>query len=429
MPTIEQLSQYLQSAAGEESLSQLYGRRPQGLAAQKARYAALLKRFVSDYPSHPEAEFFSSPGRTEVGGNHTDHNAGRVLAAAVDLDVIAAVAPNPDGVIRIHSEGYSPDSINVNELAIVESEKNTSRSLIRGVCARLQQLGFAIGGFDAVVTSSVPRGSGLSSSAAYEVLVAAILNHFYNEDKISLAQLAQIGQFAENKYFGKPSGLMDQTTSAVGGFVTIDFKDFANPIIRKVNYDFATSGYTLVIVDTWGDHANLTDEYAEIAREMKAVSQALGATVLRDLSEDQILQNITYLRTRVSDRAILRALHFYRDDRRVVDEVAALEGNDFPRFLRLVNESGRSSWMLLQNSYPARSVQQQGISITQAVTEAFLGRRGAWRVHGGGFAGTIQVFVPEEMLATYVRQMETICGAGACHQVMVRNVGVTHFGA
>jgi galactokinase len=382
-----------------------------------------LKGFEIAFPQHMDVDIFSSPGRSEVGGNHTDHNAGRILAAAVDLDIIAVAAPNNSDLIAVHSEGYSPSIVNLRETNAVEEEKYTATSLVRGVCARFQQLGLSVGGFDAIATSKVPKGSGLSSSAAYEVLIATILNHLYNEGKVDPVLIAQISQYAENQYFGKPCGLMDQTTCSVGGFVTIDFKDFNHPVVRKLDYDFATSGYSMVIVDTAGDHADLNDEYQALENEMKSVAQALGGQVLREFSSQKVLDSMAYLRERVSDRAILRAIHFYGDDQRVVDQVRALETDQFERFLQLVIESGESSWQYLQNCYSPKLQHRQGISIALMVSEALLKGRGAWRVHGGGFAGTIQAFVPNDLLQAYLEQIERIFGNGSGHMVLIRPEG------
>lgn len=423
MPNTETISNYLNAEGGRAYLSNLYGTHPSAQASQMQRYLGLLGKFVELFPDRQEVNIYSAPGRTEIGGNHTDHNAGRILAAAVDLDIIAAASPNNEDLIRVHSEGYPPTVINTSELDRVESERYSATSLVRGVCARFHQLGYRIGGFDAVATSTVPKGSGLSSSAAYEVLMATILNHMYNQGALDPVTLALVGQYAENAYFGKPCGLMDQATSAVGGFVTIDFKDFENPVVKKVDFDFATSGYILAIVDTAGDHADLTGEYAAVEKEMKAVAKALGGTVLREFSESQVLENIPGLRKEVSDRAILRAIHFYRDDQRVVDQVAALEVGDFSGFLDLVNESGRSSWMLLQNCYVPGAIQRQGLTIALTISKALLEGRGAWRVHGGGFAGTIQTFVPDELMPEYKSQIEAVFGRGSCHAVCIRPAG------
>jgi galactokinase len=423
MPPLENITEFLDSQAGQSYFARLYGSSSAVQVEQRERYKALLHKFRSAFPEQGQAQVFSAPGRTEVGGNHTDHNAGCVLAAAVDLDAVAVAGINREGLVRVRSQGYPTILLRVDELAPVEAEKNTSAALIRGVLARFQQLGFSTGGFDAAVESRVPKGSGLSSSACYEILMGTILNHLYNAGRVDPVLLAQIGQYAENRYFGKPSGLMDQTASAVGGFVTIDFKDASSPLVKKVDFDFSASGCSLVIVDTKGDHAGLTDEYAAVQQEMRAVAHALGGEVLREFSEADVVENVARLRQQTGDRAVLRALHYYRDNRRVGQMVEALEGNDFGRFLRLVNESGRSSWMLLQNNYTTQAVHQQGIPIALAVSEAILGERGAWRVHGGGFAGTIQAFVPVDLLPVYIRRMEAVMGPGSCYPILVRPVG------
>ncbi len=423
MATSEKLLSYLDSPAGEKYLSQMYGDSKTARDKQKKRFRQLLAQFGGAFPSHSKLRIFSASGRTEVCGNHTDHNGGRVLAAAVNLDNLAVVASNGEGIIRVHSEGYAPSEILVAELDPVEKEKYTSTALIRGVCARLRELGFQVGGFEACISGDVPKGSGLSSSAAYEVLIVTILNHLYNDGKVDPVLAAQIGQYAENQFFGKPCGLMDQTTSAVGGFVTIDFKDFKNPVVKKVNFDFASSGHSVVIVDTGGHHADLNDEYAAVAGEMKAVARHFGGQVLREFSVEKVMGNLAELRKKTGDRSILRALHFYADDQRVVDQVAALERNDFNEFLRLINESGQSSWMLLQNCYTGQDVKEQGVTLSLAVTQRLLQGRGACRVHGGGFAGTIQAFVPNEMVEGYIEKMEKFLGKGSCHQLIIRPLG------
>jgi galactokinase len=312
----------------------------------------------------------------------------------------------------------------LENLQPVEAEKNTSKGLVRGVCARLDQLGYVIGGFDACLTSAVPTGSGLSSSASFEMLVTVILDEFYNGGRIDKVTLAQTGQYAEVQYFGKPSGLMDQMASIMGGFVMIDFAEPENPNIHRVDFDFTTRDYTLVIVETGRGHAEMTEEYAAISREMQAVAQVFNKQVLRDVPEDVILENLVELRNHVSDRALLRAFHFYADNQRVVEQVAALEAGNFNRFLELVNESGRSSWMLLQNCYAAKKPQEQGIPLALSLSEYILkDRGGAWRVHGGGFAGTIQAFVPNTALDEYISRMEAVFSRGACHPLRIRTVG------
>jgi galactokinase len=291
------------------------------------------------------------------------------------------------------------------------------------VCARFNELGYRIGGFDGFATSTVPKAAGLSSSAAYEVLISVIENELYNQGSLNPVLLAQISQYSENNFFGKPCGLMDQTTCSVGGFVTIDFKDFENPIVRKVEFDFAASGFSMVIVDTGGNHADLNEDYTALEHEMKEVARAFGGQVLREFSAEKVLKNLAFLRTKVNDRAVMRALHFYSDDQRVVDQVAALERNDFPEFLRLIIESGNSSWMLCQNCYSHKNIEEQGVTVALAASESILKGKGAWRVHGGGFAGTIQAFVPNNLLATYIREMNAIFGGEVCHSLMIRPMG------
>ncbi len=405
------------------ALQALYGGGPGVLQGQQARYEALLDRFDSQFPGASGTRLFSAPGRTEIGGNHTDHNGGRVLAAAVSLDAIAAAAPTSDGLISVESEGYPRLSVAVDDLAVRESERSTTAALTRGVAARLKSLRCAVGGICACVASDVLKGSGLSSSAAYEVLIGTILNHLYNRGAIDAVQIAMIGQYSENEYFGKPCGLMDQTTSSVGGFVTIDFKDASHPVVRGVRSEFSGSGCVPVIVDTGGSHADLTDDYAAVKREMKDVAQCLGGALLRDVSRERLLAELPRVRSKAGDRAVLRALHFFGDDERVAAQVEALEAGRYEHFLALVRESGRSSWMLLQNCYSTRTLRDQGVPLALALSERLLGDRGAWRVHGGGFAGTILAFVPEDLLQRYLEEMRPVFGARSCHVLRIRSAG------
>ena len=417
------LGEALEGRKAGTVLASLYGVRPGILDRQKSRYRALLERFQAAFPRAEEPRFFSTPGRTEICGNHTDHNGGRVLAAAVDLDAIAVAAPTLDGRITIQSEGYPSQEMHIDDLARRDSELSTAAALTRGVAARMRDTGHAVGGFCACVTSDVLKGSGLSSSAAYEVLVATMLNALYNDGAVSGVECALIAQYAENEYFGKPCGLMDQTTCALGGFVTIDFEYFSRPRVRAVRSDFNGSGYLPVIVDTGGSHADLTPEYAAVKQEMKDVSRYFGGSVLREVSRDRVLSDLPRLRKKVSDRAILRALHFFADDTRVDLQVRALEEGRFEDFLRLVRESGRSSWTHLQNCYAAGADDQQGVPIALALSEILLGKKGAWRVHGGGFAGTILAFVPDEMLAEYLAGMRAVFGPASCHALSIRSAG------
>jgi galactokinase len=403
----------------------LYGKKSGILEQQKHRYIDLVQKYHRVYPGDGEIELFSTPGRTEVGGNHTDHNGGRVLAAALDLDIIAAVAKNDEQIIRVQSEKFPSVEIKTAELEAVQEEQFTSAALVRGVCARLDQLGYKIGGFDAYTTSNVPIGAGLSSSAAFEVLIVTILNHLYNDGVVDDVENAKISQYAENIYFGKPSGLMDQITCALGGLITIDFQDFDQPIVQKVSFDFETQAYSVVIVDTGGDHANLTEDYSAVQSEMRSVARTMGGEVLREFSKDKLIANLPSIRSQVSDRAILRTIHFYDDDQRVVDQVKALERGDFKEFLKLVNKSGDSSWRLAQNIYTCRDVHDQRLGVALALSEIILKDEGAWRVHGGGFAGTIQAFVQDDLVEEYISRMETVFGLGSCHRALIRPFGTT----
>jgi galactokinase len=411
-----------------EALERLYGRRPGAVEQARARFQALAQRHAAAFPDDREAEFFSVPGRTEVGGNHTDHNCGRVLAAAVDLDIAAVAARAAGGNAAIDSEGYERQRIDLDSLQAREAERFQPAALTRGIAARLSELGYRIGGFHASLSSRVLKGSGLSSSAAYEVAIGTILNHLYNDGRIPAVELAKACRYAENVYYGKPCGLMDQTTCAVGGFVSIDFADAANPLVERVELDFAATGLALVIVDTGGHHADLTGEYAAIEREMKETARALGAETLRGGSRERLLEQASALRRGVGDRAWLRALHFYDDDRRAAAEAAALRRGDLREFLRLVVESGESSWMLLQNCYPPGAAREQGIPLALAVSRSILAGEGAWRVHGGGFAGTIQAFVPAGLLPRYLTRLGELFGPDSCHELTVRQSGAVRLG-
>ena len=370
-------------------------------------------------PTH----YFSAPGRTEIGGNHTDHQRGRVLAAAVNLDTVAAVRENGTDVIRILSKGYPMCQVDLKELTPREDEVNTTPALIRGVAARFTQLGCQVRGFDAYCESTVLPGSGLSSSAAYEVLIGTIINHMFFDAKVTQAEVAQIGQYAENVFFGKPCGLMDQTASAVGNLVTIDFFDKDHPVIRPVDFDFASCGHALCIIDSGADHADLTDEYAAIPGEIKAVAAHFGKEVLTQIEEAEFFAAIPALRAKCGDRAVLRAVHFYQENTRVPKQVAALERGDFETFLKLIKESGYSSYMYLQNVIPAGYKQHQDVAVALALCEHYLQGKGAYRVHGGGFAGTVQAFVPFEILESFRAGIDGVLGEGACHVLSIRPQG------
>ena len=383
---------------------------------------ALDAGFHAAFGGTPE-RYFSAPGRTEIGGNHTDHQRGRVLAAAVNLDTVAAVRLNGTGTIRILSKGYPMSVVDLANLEPVESEINSTPALIRGVAARFTQLGCKVEGFDAYCESTVLPGSGLSSSAAYEVLIGTILNHLFFGGKVSQPEIAQIGQYAENVFFGKPCGLMDQTASAVGNLVTIDFFDKDHPDIRPVSFDFSACGHALCIIDSGADHADLTDEYAAVPGEIKAIAAHFGKEVLTQIDEKDFYAAIPVLRKSCGDRAVLRAIHFYQENARVPKQVAALENGDFDTFLGLIKESGHSSYMYLQNVIPAGYKQHQDVAVALALCEHFLKGRGAYRVHGGGFAGTVQAFVPFDLLESFRAGMDAVLGEGACHVLSIRPQG------
>ena len=367
--------------------------------------------------------YFSAPGRTEVSGNHTDHQRGRVLAGAVNLDTVAAVRANGSNVIRVQSKGYPLCQVRLDALEPVADEINSTPALIRGVAARFAQLGCKVEGFDAYCESTVLPGSGLSSSAAFEVLIGTIINHLFFGGRVSQPEIAQIGQYAENVFFGKPCGLMDQTASAVGGLVTIDFADKERPDIRPVHFDFSTTGHALCIIDSRADHADLTDEYAAIPGELRELCAFFGKEVITEIPEEEFYAAIPALREKYPDRAIMRAIHEYNENRRVPQQVACLEKGDFDGFLRLAKESGYSSWMYLQNVVPAGYVKQQAMAVALGLCEHYLQGRGAYRVHGGGFAGTVQAFVPFDLLESFRAGIDAALGEGACHVLSIRPQG------
>ena len=389
----------------------------------KPQVAAVLDTgFVSVFNTEP-TRYFSAPGRTEIGGNHTDHQRGRVLAGAVNLDTVAAVRPNGTNVVRVYSEGYPMCQVDVKDLIPKAEEINTTMALIRGVVARFTQLGCEVEGFDAYVTSTVLPGSGLSSSAAYEVLIGTIINGLFFDGKVSQPEIAMIGQYAENVYFGKPCGLMDQMASAVGGMVTIDFFQKDAPVIEKVAFDFAACGHALCIIDSRASHADLTDEYAAIPMELKQICAWFGKEVLTEIPQADFLESIARLREEFGDRAVLRAYHFYQENARVPRQVEALKQGDFDTFLSLVKQSGYSSYMYLQNVIPMGYREHQDVALSLALCEQYLEGRGAYRVHGGGFAGTVQAFVPVDLLEHFRAGIDAVLGEGACHVLSIRPHG------
>ena len=427
MSNPNQLLQALASGQHDDALAALYALDGTKESLDRARTRAqhVVQSFVSSFSPALEADaaLFSGPGRTEIGGNHTDHQHGHVLCGSVDLDMLACAAPNGTGVIRIQSEGYPALEISLDSLSARKEEENTSAALVRGVAAKVTELGFTLSGFDAYVTSNVLSGSGLSSSAAYEVLIGNILNQFFCRGARDPIQFATIGQYGATVDFGKPCGLMDQMGSSVGGAVAIDFADPSAPVVEKAGYDFTKSGHALCIVDTCSSHGDLTGDYADITLEMGAIAAHFGQKFLRDVPEADFRASLPTLRTQYGDRAVLRAMHYYDDDRRAVEEAKALEAEDFDGFLRLINESGLSSALHLQNTWSIADPKQQAIPVVLAIGRELLEGTGAIRVHGGGFAGTIQAFVPNEKLPAFKAGMEQLLGEGKCHILHIRPQG------
>ena len=404
-------------------LAYIYGEA--AVAAQKERYAAAIDAFASLYGTDRDAALYSVAGRSELSGNHTDHNHGRVIAASIDLDIIAVASPNGEDLIRVKSEGFHEDVIDINAFTSPrETPEGHSDELIAGMVAGFRQNGYAVGGFDAYTTSNVLKGSGISSSAAFEDMIGNILNHVFNEGAIDNVEIAKIAQYAENVFFGKPCGLMDQVACAVGGIVAIDFADPKCPVINKLDIDISGAGYNLCITNTGGNHTDLTDDYASVPAEMKSIAAYFGKSVLRDLEEENFIASIPLLRGKYSDRAILRALHFFAENRRVAAQTEALQAGDLDAFFANVIASGRSSYCYLQNVYTTKNVEEQGLSLALCLSERQLaGKKAAWRVHGGGFAGTIQAFVPSHDVVAYREAMNAAFGAGACMVLRIRPVG------
>lgn len=388
---------------------------------QVKRYIQAIEKFISLYGDQ-EVEIYSTPGRSEVCGNHTDHQHGEVLAAAINLDIIAVVAPT-DSLIKILSDDYDIQAIDVHDLEKREQEVESSEGLIRGVCARYQQLGYKIGGFNAYMTSDVLQGSGLSSSAAFEVVVGTVLSGLYNDMSIDPVTIAQVGQYSENVYFGKPCGLMDQCACSVGSLIHIDFKDNEHPIVNKIEVDFSEFKHSLCIVDVHASHADLTNDYASIPYEMKKVAQYFGKEFLRDVEEADFYAKLPEIREAVNDRAVLRTIHLYEENKRVEKAVAALNQRDFDAFKKIIKASGESSFKYLQNIYSNHNTDHQAVSIALALSEEILGTKGVCRIHGGGFAGTIQVFVEDEYVKTYQEEIEKYFGQGSCHVLKIRKYG------
>ena len=419
-----QLIGRIQEGAYDDTFRGMYNADESGVAHQRERYVAAIRRFEELYGADREVTLYSAPGRTEIGGNHTDHNNGIVMAAAVNLDIIAVVSQNGSKTVRVKSHGFrDADVVDLTESAVNEREFGRSSALIRGVAARMVQLGGKAEGFDAYTTSDVLRGSGLSSSAAFEVVIGAIFNGEFNAFRFTPVEIAQISQYAENVYFGKPSGLMDQTASSVGSAITIDFADPASPIVEEVAFDLSQYGLSLCITDTKGSHADLTDDYAAIRSEMEQVAGLFGKKVLREVDEDRFFSEIARVREAAGDRAVLRAIHFFAECHRAVALRDAVKAGDIERFKKLIIDGGHSSFEYNQNAYSIKHPREQGVAVGVALSQHVLEGAGAWRLQGGGFAGTIQAFVPADRLERYIATMESAFGKGSCYVLSVRNYG------
>ncbi len=423
MKELAVLRQELVGGGYDARLCRLYCCGTEQAAAHASRYLAVLEGLERCFGAKSTAALFSAPGRTEIGGNHTDHQRGRVLAGSVNIDMIAAAAENGSGVLRLQSEGYDLCNLPLDDLDRKPEEENTTMALLRGICRAFADRGAVLRGLDVYVASNVPKGSGVSSSAAFEVLVGTMLNELFMQPKLSPVEIAQIGQWAENVYFGKPCGLMDQMASSVGNIITIDFADPQMPLVTPVEVDFAAAGLALCILDSGADHADLTGEYAAIPADCRAVAAVCGGEVLREVPFGTFLENISAVRAACGDRAVLRAFHFYEENDRVPQQVEALRAGELDAFLTLVNRSGDSSWQLLQNVVPAGYTAHQEVAVALAAAKQALGGRGAVRVHGGGFAGTIQAFVPVELLEAFRTSVEKVLGTGSCHVLAIRPEG------
>ena len=418
-----QMKKYIAEGGIDETLVHIYGEA--AVDMQKARYSAAIDEFASIYGADREITLYSVAGRSELSGNHTDHNHGCVVAASIDLDIIAVASKRDDSVIAIKSEGFPEDVVDFSAYnSPVESKFGSSESIIAGMVQGFLKDGYAVGGFDAYTTSNVLKGSGLSSSAAFEDMVGNILSHMYNDGKVDNVEIAKLAQYSENVFFGKPCGLMDQVACAVGGIVAIDFEDPKAPVINKVDFDISAAGYNLCIVNTGGNHADLTDDYASVPAEMKSVAAYFGESVLREVDEAEFYANISALRESVGDRAILRALHFFGENKRVAAQKAALDNGDLDAYFAEVISSGKSSFCYLQNVYTTKNLKEQGLSLALCLAEGYLaGKRAAYRVHGGGFAGTIQAYVPMADVDGFRALMDGVFGEGKCIVLRIRPEG------
>ncbi len=424
MKAVSEVKTALAGGGFAAELAYLYSCKEADTKYYADRYLEVIEEFEKTFGAAEELSLFSAPGRTEIGGNHTDHQHGCVLAGSVNLDVIAAARPNGTNTVRIQSRGYKMDEIDLDDLEIHPEQYDKAIALIRGVLRKFVDLGYDVKGFDAYTISNVMKGSGLSSSAAFEVLVGTVINGLFANSEVNPVEIAKFGQFAENVYYDKPSGLMDQMASSVGSVVAIDFNSTEEPIIRKVEFDLAKHGHALCIIDSGADHADLTNEYAAVPSEMKSVAAFFGKEYLRQVDKQEFVSKMSELRKAVNnDRAVLRAFHFFRDNEFAQQEATALEADDFKKFLEINRASGHSSYMYLQNVYASSMPTAQAVSLTIALCDEILGERGSYRVHGGGFAGTVQAFVPVDMLDEFKSRIEAVLGEGMCHVLMIRPVG------
>lgn len=423
-----QWKEYFNTKEFEEQLSYLYVCNKEAVGCYKERLSEVIDGLETNFAEYEDIRLFSAPGRTEIGGNHTDHQRGCVLAASINLDVIGAAAKNGTDKVRILSKGYKMDVIDINDLDVKTTEYDKAISLIRGVLKRFSDMGYKLEGFDAYTLSDVLKGSGMSSSAAFEVIVGTMVSGLFANNEVDAIEIAKIGKYAENVYYNKPSGLMDQMASSVGNVVSIDFESEEVPVVKKVAFDFSKCGHSLCIIDSGADHADLTCEYAAVPNEMRAVAEFFGKSVLREVSEDEFYKNIPALRKALkNDRAVIRAMHFFNDSNRAVKEAEILSKGDFDGFLKLITESGASSFKYLQNIYASIDIKEQSVALTLAMCERLLKGRGAHRVHGGGFAGTVQAFVPNDMLDEFKSGIEAMLGEGMCHVLSIRPVGGYEF--
>lgn len=421
MQSTQQVKDRIINGELDEVLLKLYYEK-NAVEEQRKRYVKAIENFEALYGAK-EIEIYSAPGRTEVGGNHTDHQNGKVLAASINLDAIAIVAKTDGTTVKIRSEGYPDIAVDISVHEVKKEEAGKTQALIRGVAAGMKNRGYNVGGFEAFITSDVLSGSGLSSSAAYEVLIGNIFSGLYNNSELNPVVIAQIGQEAERDYFGKPCGLMDQMACSFGGMIYIDFENEKYPVVNRVDVDFNKFGYSLCIIDTKGSHADLTDEYAAVPNEMNAVAEYFGKLHLRQVNEDEFYANISNIRAAVGDRAVLRAFHWFNENKRVEKQVQALEEGDFEKFKKYIRKSGESSFKYLQNVFATKSVENQSVSLALALSEKFIKDRGVVRVHGGGFAGTIQAFVAEELVQDFKKYMEMFFGPASCYILHIRADG------